>query len=166
MKKTLVSGAVVLAFVGGFGANSFLQSKATEEVPKNVLHALKNIAPEVEDNHIEEEYVIYFVISGRRSPVPLSLKHTANVGTFASEVTGKFTLPKDKGITKTFITEATSFNEDISYRISTVSNNIELDAAFDIGPIPLSRTENLSMGTFTFNVDGNTDALTYSANIC
>ncbi|MDV7106409.1 hypothetical protein R3X26_18705, partial [Vibrio sp. TH_r3] len=94
-----------------------------------------------------------------------SLKHTADVGIFASEVTGKFTLPKDKGITKTFITEATSFNEDISYKISTASNNIELDAAFDIGLIPLNRTENLSMGTLTFNVDGNKDALTYSANI-
>lgn len=176
MNKMLAVGGLSLALVGaGFAVNNVMVDKAGAQVPVQVLNALQNLDPKVvqvqrlsstvNGSQIEEEYVVYFVIDGKRAEgEPLYINHSAKIGLFGSAVDGSLFIVKDKGIAKKFIEEVTTFNDHIGYSFTTASGEIDLKGDLQVGYLKFGR-ESFELGKLTFGVVGSPDNFTYSANL-
>ncbi|WPC75041.1 YdgA family protein [Vibrio porteresiae] len=166
MKRKLVASGIILAAVGcGFVANNIMINKAGQEVTTEILHTLQNyendsiqiqrLSSEVNGSKIEEQYVIYIIVDGKRADnLPIFFNHTAKIGLFASSINGNFTIVKDKGLAKKFIEEVTTFNDNIAYSFSTIDNNIDLKGEVQVGKIQ-DGLSYLELGELTFSSVGS-----------
>lgn len=176
MKKKLVASGIFLVAVGsGFAANNIMINKASQEVPQQILRALQKLdsnaiqvqrlTSNVNGSKIDEQYVIYPVFNGKRvDKAPIFINHTANIGLFASSVSGHVTIVKDKGLAKTFIENVATINDNIHYSFSTANEKLDLNGEIQIGKIQ-DGLSSLELGKLTFSTIGSSNQITSTMHL-
>ncbi|MDH5887564.1 hypothetical protein [Vibrio splendidus] len=165
MKKALIGVAVVAAISGtAFATNSYLVNEATgiiqgkapsllSSIEKELLD-VQLIESEIIDNKVKQSYAIYFVLDGERSNQALYIEHIAQVGPFAMNTNGSFSLLKDRGLTKLFIDDIASINEVVNYTYTANDGMFDVDATLDIGSVKKNR-EKIVPGQVNVKYIGN-----------
>lgn len=164
MKKVAFVAGVVVAAAGVYGANLYLVNKAAQEVPVLTQKAISSVDKNVAEikmldslihgKNIHQEFAVYFGGDSRHNGKPLYVIHNAEIGFFGLSVKGGLTLPKDKGIAKTF-TEEIPFNEKVNYTYKLASQKIDLVSTFRIDPFDNNTQGKIESGTIHFSFKGN-----------
>lgn len=136
MNKALIGGVAAFA-LGLVGANHFLVKHAKEELPEQTAELLKIPATSVfklkrldvftEGNSVVEHYELTtenaHVVS---SETPyLLITHTANIGLFALNVDGEFTIDKPHEGLAQLLETFPGLNQSLTYHYNTVSKRAE-----------------------------------------
>ncbi|GAD81271.1 hypothetical protein [Vibrio ezurae] len=168
MKKSGIAVAVIVLAGGVYVANNILVEKAANELVSYVEHLahetsssahadVQVLGSTVNGNQIEQELAIYVIDNGKRIENPIYITHSAQVGLFGFSVDGKLILAKDKGLAAMFISEVTSFNENINYTLRPTTHSIDLSSKLNIGVIQGKHKETTKIGEMAMAVSGTVE---------